>query len=99
MKTLDRILNVLRNNRAQLEARGVQHAAVFGSVARGDDTEQSDVDVLVELQPENPIGIFKFVNLQREISELLGCRVDLVERAGLHPRMKARIESEAVSAF
>ncbi len=56
--TLDEALSRLRAHADELRGRGVLHAAVFGSVARGEAREDSDVDVLIELDPDHPMGLF-----------------------------------------
>ena len=58
--------------------------AVFGSVARGDDTERSDVDLLVDFEPGS--SLFDLLHLQDELSALLGCPVDVISAGGLKPR-------------
>lgn len=65
---------------ALLQRRGAANPRVFGSVARGTDTPESDVDILVTVKPENA---WEFVGLGRELSELLGVRVDVMSDGGL----------------
>ncbi len=62
--TLDGVLTALRSHESELRRFGVSHAAVFGSVARGEATEASDVDVLVELDDRRPMGIFEYPRLK-----------------------------------
>jgi predicted nucleotidyltransferase len=97
--TLDRALEILRANKEQLRAKGVLHAAIFGSVARGEADEDSDIDVLVDLEPDKPCGIFEYVRLQLDISDLLGRKIDLVERKALRPFIREATGREAVDAF
>lgn len=68
---------------------------VFGSVARGQGTESSDVDLLVKTGPG--CSLFDLGGLLEDLQELLGCRVDLVTEDGLKPRLRARVLREAVS--
>ncbi len=75
---------------------GVTSLSLFGSVARGDPTPDSDVDLLVEF--ERPIGLLRFVGLKLRLEEILGRSVDLVEPDALHPRLRDRILSEAIRA-
>lgn len=56
--------------------------SLFGSVLRPDFGADSDIDMLVEFEPNAPIGLFEFVRLQDELSELVGREVDLVSKAG-----------------
>jgi predicted nucleotidyltransferase len=97
--TLDKTLEILRANEPMLRARGVLHAAVFGSVARGEAGPDSDVDILVDLEPGNPSGMFEYVRLQIDVGELLGRKVDLVERKALKPLMREITSEEAVDVF
>ena len=97
--TLDKVLEILRANRDMLRERGVLHAAVFGSVARGDAHAKSDVDLIVDLKREKPSGIFEFLRLQGDIADLIGAPVDLIERPTLVPMIREQILREAVDAF
>ena len=63
----------------------VLKAWLFGSYARGEQTEDSDVDILVEFDRSNPIGLFAYVRMQRELEEKIGRKVDLVEEGTLRP--------------
>ena len=69
-----------------LERNGVQYAGVFGSVARGEDTPESDVDVLVDLK--QPVSLLKFFALNDELETALGCKVDIVTRNSLNLHVK-----------
>jgi predicted nucleotidyltransferase/DNA-binding XRE family transcriptional regulator len=74
--------------------RRASNVRVFGSAARGDSTEASDVDLLVDL--EKGVGLLDLVGLERELSELLGVDVDVVPADTLKPRMRERVLREAV---
>ena len=63
----------------------VLKAWLFGSYARGEDTPESDVDLLVEFDHSSPIGLFAYARMWRELEERLGCQVDLVEDGTLLP--------------
>lgn len=76
----------------------IKHLAVFGSVARNEAREGSDVDILVEFKPEARVGLFEFARLRRTLSELLGCEVDLATPEALRQEMRAQILQEAVYA-
>jgi predicted nucleotidyltransferase len=76
----------------------VARLAVFGSVARNEATAASDVDILVEFRPDARIGLFEFARLRRDLSEILGCEVDLVTPEALHPSMRESILREAIYA-
>lgn len=72
----------------------VEKIGVFGSVARGDNKDRSDIDVLVEFS--EPIGMFKFIALEEYLSELIGQKVDLVTKNALKPAIKEEILQEVV---
>ena len=95
---LDSILATLKKHESELHKRGVVHAAVFGSVARDQARPESDIDVLVELDPERPMGIFEYTRLKLYIGELLGAS-DVVNRRKLKPLLRDNILREAVNVF
>jgi predicted nucleotidyltransferase len=82
-----------------LRAKGVLHAAVFGSVARGEARPDSDVDVLVEIDPEKRIGMFAFTGIELDLCELMGKRVEIASVNALKPYAKGAILREKVDAF
>ena len=73
---------------------GARNVRIFGSVARGEAGPDSDVDVLVDLEPGR--SLFDLGGLLMELQDLLGCRVDVVTEQGLRPRIRARVLREAV---
>ncbi|HEX4079911.1 MAG TPA: nucleotidyltransferase family protein [Rhizomicrobium sp.] len=97
--TLEHVVSILRSNADALRARGIVHAAVFGSVARGEPGPESDIDILVDLEPGKPSGIFEYVRLQHDVGDLFGRRVDLVERRALKPFIREEALRDAVNAF
>lgn len=92
----DEILRRLREDWVELERCGVKSLAVFGSVARGEAGEESDVDLLVEFS--KPVGLFAFSRLRRHLEDLLGRRVDLATPDALKPQLREQILQEAVRA-
>lgn len=95
----DQILATLKAHEAALKARGVTHAAIFGSRARGDHRPDSDIDVVIDLDPNAPIGVYEYVGITNFISDLFDRPVDVVERKGLKPRIRPAVTSDAVYAF
>jgi len=75
-----------------LEA-GMANPRVFGSVARGEDNEESDLDILVDPGPKT--SLLDMAGLQIELEKLLGTRVDLLTPNSLHPRFRNRAMAEA----
>ncbi|MGA9751833.1 MAG: nucleotidyltransferase family protein [Acidobacteriota bacterium] len=96
--TREHVLETLRKEKAGLSQFAVKRLAVFGSVARGDMREGSDVDILVEFEPGAHIGLFEFVRLRRHLSHALGLEVDLVTVEALRPEIRERVLSEKVDA-
>ena len=94
----DEALTRLRANQERLDAFPIKRLAVFGSVARNEADESSDVDILVEFPPEARVGLFEFARLQRTLVDILGCTVDLVTPDALRQEMRAQILQEAVYA-
>jgi predicted nucleotidyltransferase len=97
--TLEQTLRVLRANSDSLRAKGVRHAAVFGSVARGGSRDDSDVDVLVEVDTAKHIGLFGYAGIQLALNELIGRKVDVADAATLKPIVREEIMREKVDAF
>jgi uncharacterized protein len=93
------ILARLRENEAALKARGVRHAALFGSRARGDNRPDSDIDILIDLAPEAPIGVWQYSGLKTYIASLFDGPVDVVSREGLKPHVGPAATADAVYAF
>jgi uncharacterized protein len=84
MKTREEILTILQERKPDLVKRfGLARLALFGSFARGENKENSDVDILVEVPPS--IGL-EFVDLAEEIEKILGIPTDVVSRRAIKPR-------------
>jgi predicted nucleotidyltransferase len=96
---LQSVLETLRAHEPELRRLGVAHASVFGSVARGEARFESDVDILVELDPDRPMGIFEYARLKIQIGEILEHSIDVVNRRTLKPLLKPEILRDAVDAF
>src|SRR5580693_9147157 len=92
-------LELLRNHEADLRSLGVAHAAVFGSVARGEARSGSDIDVLVELDETHPIGVFEYARLKLYIGQLFDGSGDVVNRRTLKPLLRSNILHDAIDAF
>jgi len=97
--SLSNALDTRRYHQAELRRLGVSHAAIFGSVARGEAVESSDIDVLLELDPRFPLGLFEYSRLKLRIAEMLGGSVDVVNRKTLKPLLKQAVLADAVNAF
>ncbi len=97
------LLELLRTHEAELRARGVEGLTLFGSMARGDGTSTSDVDLAVRSGAGFSAGGFDYFGrldaLRVRLSALLGCDVDLVEETAARSRLRQVIEQEGVRAF
>ncbi len=92
----EEILNELRRYKPILEKKyGITKLGVFGSVARGDVRDSSDVDVVIEV--ENVMGPFILLDIKEELNKLLGCKVDLIRmRKNLNKILRKRIKKEVI---
>ncbi len=93
------IIARLRENEPALRARGVSHAALFGSRARGDDRPDSDIDIMIEVDPAALIGVYEYVALKDYIAGLFDGSVDVVSRDGLKPHVRPAATTDAIYAF
>jgi uncharacterized protein len=94
----DEALRILMTNRDRLGEFRVKSLAIFGSVARDEATESSDVDVLVEFDEGAHVGLLTFIRLKQFLEELLGCAVDMVTAQALRQEMREQILREAIHA-
>jgi predicted nucleotidyltransferase len=90
---------ILRSHADALRARGVRHAALFGSVARGNSRSDSDIDILVEFDPSARVTIFDYVGLKTYIAALFEGPVDVIDREALKPHLRRTSVQDAVYAF
>jgi hypothetical protein len=95
----DVIIAKLRENEAALKARGVSHAALFGSRARGQSHPGSDIDILVEIEPSFPMDVFQYIGVVHAIEDLFGERVDVSNRAAMKAHVRPEAERDAIYAF
>jgi predicted nucleotidyltransferase len=93
------IIARLREKEAELRARGVAHAALFGSRGRGDARADSDTDIMVEIDPKARIGVYEYVGLKEYIASLFDGPVDVVNRDSLKPYVRPAATADAIYAF
>jgi predicted nucleotidyltransferase len=92
-------LATLRRSEPDLRARGVRRAAGFGSVARGDSRPDSDIDIMIEIDPEAHLTVFDYAGLKDYIASLFDSPVDVVNRDGLKPYVRPAATADAIYAF
>lgn len=93
MKTVKDIEIIIQKHRKDLEKEfGLRAIGIFGSYARGNQLQDSDVDILVEV--ERPMGFIKFIKLENHLSQILGVKVDLVTKKALKPFIGKRVLQE-----
>jgi predicted nucleotidyltransferase len=93
------IIARLRENEGPLRERGVRHAALFGSCARGQERPDSDVDIMIEIDPAARIGIYEYVAIKDYIAGLFDTRVDVVRRDRLNTDIRPAAVGDAIYAF
>jgi predicted nucleotidyltransferase len=95
MKTIQEIKSILGSAKKELILKyNIKEIGIFGSYLRQEETDESDLDILVEFS--RPIGFFKFLELEEYLQQLLGMKVDLVSKKALKPRIGKRILEEVV---
>lgn len=91
----DQVLEILARHRDRLRSEyGVRRLTLFGSTARGEALDSSDVDLLVEF--DRPTGLFGLIRLEEHLSQLLGRPVDLGTPNSLRPSIRERVLAEAI---
>jgi uncharacterized protein len=93
------ILAKLRESETALRARGVSHAALFGSRARGDNRPDSDIDIMLEFDPAAHVTVFNYAGVKDYIASLFDGPVDVVNRDGLKLYVRPAATTDAVYAF
>ncbi len=88
------VISRIRKHRAQLAKLGVKSLSIFGSVARGEERADSDVDILVEFEGRTTFD--RFMDTKFYLEELLDCKVDLVVPQAIKPRMKPHVMQDLV---
>ena len=98
MDKADALTRLKRSERA-LRGLGIQRLSLFGSTARGQQRQDSDVDLAATLDPEARIGLFRYAEIVEEIERMLGAQVDLVTEPSRNPRLQAQIDRDRIVVF
>jgi predicted nucleotidyltransferase len=88
----------LKQHEAELKRLGVEHLYLFGSTARGEAREESDVDLFFD-HPEGSLGLFALMDVKEAAARILGRKTDIMTRRSLHPVLRERIEASALQVF
>lgn len=94
----DQAIARLREHEAELKRLGVQHLYLFGSTARGDARDDSDIDLFFDYQ-EGKFGLFDLMDVQEYASRILGREADVMTRDSIHKVLRPRIEATALRVF
>lgn len=92
-------LDILRRHEGALRERGVRRAALFGSIARGENRPDSDIDIMIEVEPKARITVFEYAGLKEYIASLFDGPVDVVSLDGLKPYARPAVAANAIYAF
>ncbi len=82
-----------------LRARGAEAAFIFGSTARNEAGGDSDIDLFIDVAPGRKFSLIDLAGMRNFLVGELGVEIDLTTRKGLHPKLRAQIESEAIRVF
>jgi predicted nucleotidyltransferase len=93
------VLEKLREYEPELKAAGIMRLSLFGSVARGDASSESDVDLMADFDPSRQFSLLEMVGLENRLTDILGVRVELTPARALKDRIRERVTREAVLAF
>jgi hypothetical protein len=97
--TRDEIIARIRAHAPALKAEGVTGLAIFGSRARGDARNDSDIDILVDVEANSKFSLLNLVGVQHIVEDATGLKAQATMRRSLDPRMAARIADDIVEVF
>jgi predicted nucleotidyltransferase len=95
----EQVIAALRPHESELRAAGVVRLSLFGSTARGDRRQDSDIDLLATFDDSKRISLLDVAGIEVQLSEILGHKVDLIEDGTLKPRVQKNVEAETLRAF
>ena len=95
----EQVIAKLREHEPELKAAGIVRLAVFGSVARGDNSPQSDIDLLADFDKTKRYTLLTMGRIENRLADLLGTRVDLSSPEWLKESIRSQVLREAVDAF
>jgi hypothetical protein len=92
------VISILKRHEAELRRLGVEHLFLFGSVARGDAKDDSDIDLFFD-HARGQLGLYELMDVKDRAQAILGRRTDIMTRASLHPALRKKIEETALRVF
>ncbi|MGD0522291.1 MAG: nucleotidyltransferase domain-containing protein [Terracidiphilus sp.] len=93
------VIETLRRHELELRAAGILHLRLFGSVARGEESSHSDIDLIADLDRSKRLSLVGMAHLENRLSDLLGVKVDLSPAGSMKEAVRARALREAIHAF
>lgn len=97
--TREEIISTIRKNAGAIKAEGVTGLAIFGSRVRGDNRPDSDIDVLVEVEPDASFSLLNLIGVEHIIEDATGLPAQATMRRSLPPRFAERIADDVVEVF
>ncbi len=95
----ERVLRILREAEPRLRARGITRLSLFGSMARGEVGPESDIDLLIEIDPAAGFGLSDLLDLREELGDLLGRPINFAFASEMRPWLRAWIEDDRIGVF
>jgi uncharacterized protein len=97
--TREEIIEALRKNAAAIKAEGVSKLAIFGSRVRGDNRPDSDIDILVEVEPDASFSLLNLIGVEHIVEDATGLPAQVTIRRSMPPRIAERIADDIVEVF
>jgi uncharacterized protein len=97
--TREEIIEALRKNAAAIKAEGVSKLAIFGSRVRGDNRPDSDIDILVEVEPDASFSLLNLIGVEHIVEDATGLPAQVTIRRSMPPRVAERIADDIVEVF
>jgi predicted nucleotidyltransferase len=94
----DEAIATLKRHEAELRQLGVEHLYLFGSTARGEAAEDSDIDLFFDYE-RGKLGLYELMEVKERASAILGRKADIMTRDSLHKVLRPRIEASALQVF
>ena len=95
----EQVIATLRALERELRRSGVRYVALFGSLVRNESKRASDIDILIELEPDAQIGVFEYVGITQYLADLFPNRADVANRDSLKALVRSGAERDAMYAF